>query len=141
MRPLARLVLLAVFAVATQDAHAQNTQRMTTERVRFERGASGATQSSTVAGGRAERYLVSVQAGQTMSVALENVGDDGVAVFQVYAPGRRIVALNAAPSGDGERYDLSHWTGLLSRSGTYQIVVYPTARGRSAAYELSIRVD
>ena len=141
--PLAWLRLAALLALTLAllpDALAQDARRMTTERVRFARGASGATLSSTVAGGRAERYLVSVEAGQTMTVSVENYGDDGLAVFQVYAPGRRIVAANAAPSSDGARHDLAHWTGRLSRSGDYQIVVYPTSRGRGASYDLSVAV-
>jgi hypothetical protein len=138
MRLVACLGLLAVLTAAVPSVHAQSTQRMATERVRFARGESSATYARTVDAGRSVRYLVSVRAGQTMTVDLQNYGEDGGAYVQVYAPGRSIIDRNAAPSSDGARQDLVTWTGRLSRAGDYQIVVYPAPGARSAVYELTV---
>ncbi len=138
MRLLVCFGLLALLTAAAPPAHAQSTRRMATERVRFARGQSSATYARTVDAGRSVRYLVAVRAGQTMTVSLENYGDDGAAVAQVYAPGRSILDRNAAPSSDGARLDLAYWTGRLSRSGDYQIVVYPMPGARSAVYDLTV---
>ena len=129
------LVLLLLAAALGTAAEAQATRGMRTERVRFARGASGAVLDGGVGAARAVRYLVGVRAGQTLLVETE-----GEAWVQVYAPGRTIADRHAAPSDDGERYDLTYWRGRLARDGDYQVVVYPRAGMTSADYRLTISV-
>ena len=129
------LLLVLLVALVAPSVAAQSTRGMRTERVRFARGASGAVLDGSVAASRAVRYLVGVRAGQTLLVEAE-----GEVWVQVYAPGRTIADRYAAPSDDGERLDLTYWRGRVSRSGDYQVVVYPRPDLGGADYRVTFEV-
>lgn len=135
------LLLVLLLVEVSVPAHAQSASRMTTERVRFARGGSSVVLRGGTIDGNSRRYLVNVRSGQRLAVGIENGDAPGWAVLQVYAPGRPIQARYTAPSSDGSRYDLYEWDGQLSRSGDYQIVVYPGNPDADANYELTIRVE
>ena len=129
------------FLALSVTAQAQGTRGMTTERVRFEPGASGATLTRSTDGRRLQRYTVDVRGGQRMTVQVDSFGGAGWVTFEVYAPGRPAGDRYAAPSSDGARADLQYWTGQLSRSGRYQVVVRPMVQGEPVDYDVTILVE
>lgn len=126
------LVLLAATAVPA------SAQRMRTERVRFTRGASAATLRSTPRQGRPVRYLIGASAGQTLTASAIDVSGAADCYVQVYAPGRALRDGNAAPNAYGERYSVSEWSGRLSRSGDYQVLLINTQRSGTCGVTVSV---
>ncbi len=136
-RLTARLVTLALLLAATAlPASAQRVLR--TERVRFAPGAYSATYMNEARAGRPVRYLVSAGAGQTLTASTDDPTGATNCFVQVFAPGRPIRDSNAAPNADGIRYSVPEWSGRLSRSGAYQVLVINAQRGPGCAVAISV---
>ncbi len=101
------------------------------QKVRFARGASSATMHGTVVRGDRDRYYLSANKGQTMTVKITSEEDN--AVFQIYLPGEE-EALPGADAGD----DAKDWSGELPSDAEYIIVVGGT-RG-NATYSLTVSI-
>ncbi|MEG4107311.1 hypothetical protein [Microcoleus sp. S13_C5] len=95
------------------------------QEIQFKRGASSAELKGGVARGEVLIYLISAKKGQTMNVEIQSV--EGNAVFKVVDPNTNAVA-------EGEK----SWSGEVSQTGKYQIVV-GTERG-GASYTLSVSI-
>ena len=137
-RPLARLggfAALVAFLAAT--ALPASAQRMTTQRVRFTRGASAATLRSEARPSRPVRYLVGVSAGQTLDASITDTNGSDCYV-QVFAPGRTIRSSNAAPDASGERGETGQWSGQVSRAGDYQVVLTNRERRGTCSLEVAV---
>jgi hypothetical protein len=125
-RIIATLTILGLFFAALSLSAAEVLKE-----IAFERGQNSSTMHGSVVRGDRDVYLLRVRAGQTMSAkvaALEN----NVA-FSIYEPN----ASEAIP-GTQEENDLTSWSGNLSKSGAYRIVVGGT-RGNST-YTLQVSV-
>jgi len=96
-----------------------------TQRVRFEPGASGATVEATAAPGAGVRYLLEAAAGQWMTVSL--TADAGPAVFTVFASDGRIL------SGPTQT-----WAGSLPATGDYAVdVTSPAPTGFTIVFAIT----
>ena len=115
-----------------------SAQRMRTERVRFSRGTSEATVTSAPRPGRPVRYLVGVSVGQTLVASASAADGDADCYVQVYAPGRPIQERYLAPNEDGERGSVQDWSGRLSRSGDYQVLLINAATRGSCRARISV---
>jgi hypothetical protein len=98
--------------------------------VRFPRGAQGTTLTGSVVRGDRDVYVLRASAGQLLEAQITSVEDN--AVFQIQAPD----GLELAGARSGE--DAKAWSGKLTRSGAYRIVVGGT-RG-NATYTLTVRI-
>lgn len=95
------------------------------QQIQFKRGASSAERKGGVARGEVIIYTINAKQGQTMNIEIQSV--EGNAVFKVVDPNTNGVA-------EGKR----SWSGKLSQTGQYQIVV-GTERG-GASYTLSVSI-
>lgn len=131
---MTRLGGLALLAAALAATALPASAQMRTERVRFARGASSETFWSDARVRRPVRYVVGVSAGQTLEATIRD-SDGSDCYVQVFAPGRAIRPANAAPDADGSRGIVPSWTGRLSRSGDYQVMLTNrTNRGTCGLY-------
>lgn len=102
------------------------------QKIRFARGSSSATVTGAVVRGDRDRYYLSANKGQTMSVKITSREDN--AVFQIFLPGEEESLPNA---GDGD--DAMNWSGELPANAEYVIVVGGT-RG-NASYTLRVSIE
>ena len=112
---------------------------MRTERVRFARGASTATMSAAPRQGRPVRYLVGARQGQSLAANAASPRNDADCTVQVYAPGRRIDDRYALQDDAGERYGLEEWSGRLSRTGDYQVLLINAGTAGTCTVEITVQ--
>lgn len=131
---LGRALLLLLALVVIDHAGAPFVANAAAEgivsRVRFARGDAAATLRGAVVRGDIDVYMLRANAGQRMTVTISSTENN--AVFQIKGPDGAELA--GARSGD----DVMNWSGELSRSGDYRIVVGGT-RG-NATYKLTVGI-
>lgn len=99
--------------------------------ITFVKGQSLAVVKSSVVRGDRDVYILRVRAGQAMSVNLTAIESN--AAFSIYAP-----KSETPIPGTEEENDVASWSGAISTSGAYRIVVGGT-RG-NATYKLRVSV-
>lgn len=124
-----RLVLVAAVSMLLSAPSSGEGIR---KRVKFARGRNSAVMSGAVLRGERDRYILGARAGQKMTVSIKSVEDN--AVFQIYFAGEQ-ESLEGAGDGD----DARKWSGVLSDSVDYVIVVGST-RG-NATYKLEVKIE
>jgi hypothetical protein len=112
------LLLLTTISVPAQSDR--------TIRIRFARGRTTRVIKDAVVRGTRDRYLLRASAGQTLIVHITSTENN--AVFDVSAPGRRILAREE-----------TDWTGELPRSGDYVIAVGGTRGNAEYTLEVTVR--
>lgn len=95
------------------------------ERIRFTRGASGATIQTSVVRGTRDTFVVAANRRQTMNVSITSREQN--AVFDIQGPNGVII-----------KQEATSWNGILPSSGDYRIIVGGT-RG-NASYRLRVSV-
>ncbi|MBO9709011.1 MAG: hypothetical protein J7521_12445 [Caulobacter sp.] len=127
-RCLAICLLLATPTLA-KDA-------LRTERVEFAKGTSSKTIASSIRGYGAVRYVVRVEAGQTLNASLKTSNPSNY--FNVTAPGAEAAAFVGSQSGN-------RFTVTAPSTGDYAVEVYlmrnAARRNAMANYTLSIGVS
>jgi hypothetical protein len=121
----------AVQVVQGSTAPQRIAQANRTQRIRFARGANGATIQTSVVRGERDVYLLGAKQGQRMTIKLTSV--EGNAVVAIAAP---------LVSGGKERIlkqDATTWTGTLPATGDYRLIVGST-RG-NASYRLQVTIQ
>lgn len=98
----------------------------------FPHGKSSTIVKGSIIRGDRDVYLIRVRAGQVLSVSITALEKN--AVFSIYEPKTE----DAIP-GTEEENDPTEWSGTLSKSGEYRIVVGGT-RG-NASYQLQVKVE
>jgi hypothetical protein len=129
-------LLLALGLLAAGAASADETHSV---RIRFERGASGATLHGTIAGGETILYRLATGAGQMLAVTLDS--RHGGLEFNVFSPGKvpgRDEALFIGSTGG------SHMEVRTAEAGDHTIQVYlvraAARRGEHADFTLRVAV-
>ena len=122
------MVVVFVVTVGLSSIFAEGVKK----KIQFARGASSATERGAVVRGDQDRYYLSANQGQTMSVKITSLEDN--AVFQVFLPGE---TKSLPGAGDGD--DATDWSGELPRDAEYVIVVGGT-RG-NASYTLKVSIE
>jgi hypothetical protein len=120
------LIVLTVFCLALTANAAEFKKN-----IAFAYGQSSAIVKGSVVRGDREIYFIKVRSGQVMSVSISALEKN--AAFSVYEPGAK-----AAIPGTEEGKDPTNWSGSLSKTGNYRIVVGGT-RG-NASYKLRVAV-
>jgi len=103
---------------------------LSSHRIRFQKGSTGATLSASVRKGKHKEYVLRARRGQKMTVSLQT--DDPNVYFRVFLDDGDISGQRRA------------WTGSLPRYDDYHIVVYrrSDARGDAAgAYTVSMSIQ
>ena len=122
---------LCVFASLTMavagTAEAQGT--FSEERIRFARGAHGATVTGKVSRSAALVYRVGAKAGQKMAVMLDG---DAKTAFDLSGP--------KDTSGQAMASSATEWEGALPDDGDYKILVFTEDRVK-APFTLKITID
>jgi hypothetical protein len=95
------------------------------ERIRFQRGASGATIQTSVVRGTRDTFLVAASRRQTMTVSITSREQN--AVFDIKGPNGKLI-----------KQGVTSWSGVVPSSGDYRIIVGGT-RG-NASYRLRVSV-
>lgn len=95
------------------------------ERIRFARGASGATIQTSVVRGSRDTFLLAANRRQTMNVSVTSLEKN--AVFDIQGPNGKLI-----------KQEVTNWTGVLPATGDYRIIVGGT-RG-NANYRLRVSV-
>lgn len=103
------IVLLAVSSGLGQD-------RIRSERVRFERGATSAVVESSITGYDIVDYVLGAGEGQYMNVSMAT--DNTASYFNILAPGEDEVAMFNGSLGENQ------YEGRLPESGDYKVRVY-----------------
>jgi len=131
-------VLLVLASTAGLFSEAQAGVK---ETLRFAKGKSYGIAENTVIRGERDYYFITARAGQTMAVTVSSEEEN--AVFDVYAPGARIVMDDGMETIEGEALDNAveqqDWQGELPNSGRYTLVVGGT-RG-NASYRLRVGIE
>lgn len=129
-----RVVAIAVVTLLGLSALAADKIR--TERVQFERGASSTVIEGSITGYETVDYLLGARLGQAMNVSMAT--NNGANYFNILAPGETEVAMFIG-STSGTQYE-----GVLSESGDYTIRVYmmrsAARRNEVASYRLEISI-
>lgn len=99
--------------------------------ITFAQGKYSKTVKGAVVRGDRDEYLIRARSGQVMSVSISAFEKN--AAFSIYEP----EAEEAIPGTESEN-DLTKWSGSLSKTGNYRIVVGGT-RG-NASYKLRVKV-
>jgi hypothetical protein len=120
------LVAMTVFCL-TLTANATEFKK----NIAFPLGQHSTSVKGNVVRGDRDVYFIKVRSGQVMSIGITALEKN--AAFSVYEPG----AKGPIPS-TSEKKDLSNWSGSLSKTGQYRIVVGGT-RG-NASYKLRVTV-
>jgi hypothetical protein len=115
----------AVSSGDTTQSVALAVQRSRTEKIRFQRGATGATINSSVVRGDRDTFLVSATRRQTMTVSITSLERN--AVFEIQGPNGNVI-----------KQEATSWSGVLPSTGDYRIIVGGT-RG-NASYKLRVSV-
>jgi hypothetical protein len=117
----------------------------TPKKIFFATGSTRGTAGGHVLRGARQLYSLTASAGHVMTVTITAPDDN--AVFQIYEPGAQVTrdadgllqfsgpALHAAAEGD----DTTRWSGRLTKSGVYLIVVGST-RG-NARYSMDVKIE
>ncbi|ODT17647.1 MAG: hypothetical protein ABS35_25355 [Kaistia sp. SCN 65-12] len=135
MRSVFGIVFALSFAFLglTAPVSAQDTR---TQVVTFAKGAPSKTIRGTIVGWEAVRYVLSVSAGQRMSVQLDT--SNRFNFFNVTAPGADAALFVGARSGNSTSF-------VVPSSGKYVITVYlmrnAARRNETAKYALTVAVD
>ncbi len=108
----------------------QIAQRSRVRRIQFEPGASSAILKDAVVRGTQDIYLVGASKGQTMTLKIASLENNGV--FQLLTPA------NSAGQRRSLTVEAMSWAGGLPASGDYQIIVGST-RG-NASYQLKVGI-
>ncbi|MGA7937266.1 MAG: hypothetical protein WCA35_27190 [Kovacikia sp.] len=106
-------------------------QKSRTRRIQFAPGKDYAILRDAVIRGTRDTYLLDAQRGQIMTVKIESVENN--AVFDIAAPPNRLRQHRIL------QQEAVSWSGKLSDSGDYQIIVGPT-RG-NATYRLKVLIQ
>ena len=138
MKPSAFLCAALLFA-GLGSLHAEGVRKA----IQFPKGQSSATLAASVVRGETDRYDITANAGQTMTVSISSKEEN--AAFTIYQPGYKSVVDDGVPTitgptlaGAGEGEDAVKWKGPLPASGKYLIEVGGT-RG-SASYKLTVTI-
>lgn len=99
--------------------------------VTFSHGKNSTIMKGDVVRGDRDTYLIKVHSGQVMSVKVSALENN--AAFSIYEPKSE----DAIP-GTEEENDPTNWSGTLSKTGEYRIIVGGT-RG-NASYKLEVSV-
>lgn len=102
-----------------------------TKSVRFAKGKSSAVVKSGAQDYTTYAYTLQAKEGQEMTVSVSSPNDN--VRFTVFSPG----GLGAF---SGEE-DLTEWTDMLPKTGTYKIMVFSTSDVGASAYKLKISVE
>lgn len=108
----------------------QVAQRSRVRRIEFEPGASSAILKDAVVRGTQDVYLVGASKGQTMTIKISSLENNGA--FELLAPA------NSTGKRRSLKVEAASWAGVLPASGDYQIVVGST-RGNSS-YQLKVAI-
>lgn len=100
-------------------------QRSQTRRIRFARGTTGTVVEDAVVLGTRNIYLLRARRGQTMTLNLSSIEENGVFDIQ-------------APNGQYLSQESTSWRGVLPQSGDYSVIVGST-RG-NATYTLDVTI-
>lgn len=95
------------------------------QRIRFQRGASGATIQTSVVRGTRDTYVLAANRRQRMTVSITSLEKN--AVFDIKDPNGKII-----------KQEVTNWSGVLPTTGDYRIIVGGT-RG-NASYRLRVSV-
>lgn len=128
---LAMILLIAATVVFT--ANTANAQKGTiiTKPVRFAKGKSSATVKGTAQAYTTYAYTLRASEGQEMTVSV--VSPNRNVRFTVFSPG----GLGAF---SGEE-DLTNWSDMLPKTGTYKIMVFSTSDAGASEYTLKITIS
>lgn len=113
-----------------KHTHAMLPGQLSSHRIRFQKGNTGATLSAAVKKGRHMEYVLRARRGQRMSVSMQT--SDPHAYFRVFLKDGDI---------SGQR---RNWSGTLPRYDDYHIVVYlrtEAPRNAEAAYTITMSVE
>lgn len=128
-----RSLILVVATLAAVPAVADDMRR---ETVRFAPGSSSSTIKASVKGYQTVQYVLSVTAGQKMSVQLDSRNTS--LYFNVRARGADAAMYNSSIDGNGTSI-------TIPSSGKYVINVYlmrnAARRNESASYDLTLYVE
>ncbi len=132
MKKLATMLALAfVISLGASEINAQSKVN-----VRFARGASSATVSGTIRGGRYIDYVLKASGGQYLTVVL-NKRSGAPALFNVLPLGSEVAIADDARQS-------TNWSGELPNDGTYVVRVYlekaDRLANRSSSFRLSFRI-
>jgi hypothetical protein len=123
---------LAVLTISLLTASTTWAQK----RVKFPPGRTTVILKGVTTGGPSESggmnavsYRLRARKGQTMTLHLTSAKRN--AVFGVYAPGTQLI--------DGAQ-NVTDWSGTLSKSGDYEIIVFPSDEKTNTAYTLEVTV-
>ena len=111
-------------------SHAMLPGKLSSHRIRFQEGHTGATLSASVRKGSHNEYVLRARRGQRMSATLQSDSPD--VFFRVF--------LNDGDISGRRR----SWSGTLPRTADYHIVVYirlDAAGGTRAAYTISMGIE
>lgn len=117
-------VLAALLLLTSVTAAAQSDR---TRRIRFARGRTTKVINDAVVRGTRDRYLLRASRGQTLIVHITSLENN--AVFDIGAPGGRHTITQES----------TDWTGELTRSGDYIIVVGGTRGNATYTLEVTVR--
>lgn len=138
MKPV-QFLCAAVLFTGLGSLHAEGVRKV----IQFPKGQSSATLAASVVRGDTDRYDITANAGQTMTVSVSSKEKN--AAFTIYQPGYRTVVEDGVPTitgptlaGAGEGDDAMKWTGPLPAAGKYLIEVGGT-RG-NASYKLTVTI-
>lgn len=130
------MLAAAILAAATLTAVSTHADDVRRETVRFSAGSSGATINAKLKGYDTVQYMLSVTAGQKMSVQLDSSNTS--LYFNVTAPGVEAALYNGSIDGNGTSI-------TIPSSGKYLIDVYlmrnAARRGETASYTLTLYVE
>jgi hypothetical protein len=126
MKRLATPILLLLLC-ATLTAWAQKPPI----RVKFQKGQSTTVLRGNVRGGDIDRYLLSANAGQQMTVRLVSAQGAGVAA-DIWMPNSKRVAQGG--------YGTTSWSGRIPETGDCWLVVSTVGKGKGGPYTLEVSI-
>jgi hypothetical protein len=135
--PILRCARAVVALLVLASGISLADRQIRTERVSFERGATGATVEGTIKGYETVDYALNARKGQYANVSMAT--RHGATYFNIIPPGETDVAIFVG-STSGNQYE-----GTLPASGDYTIRVYmmrsAARRNETADYRLEMIID
>lgn len=129
-------ILVCMLTLCCLVGHA-NSGDISTERIRFKKGATSAVIEGSIKGYKTIDYLVSAQKGQYMRVSL--AAEHRGTYFNILVPGQHDVAMFNGSVNE------NLYEGTLPSSGDYTIRVYmmrsAARRNEVASYGLEVAID